>query len=185
MFWKSSKCKNCDTNIKFEWKWCPSCGFSLKKRDIFVDVERDIHRMEKELDMKIPTFMLKPGMHAKGIGITISSNNNSPPKIQVTPLGNRQHKHIHEKHVHRPVRIAKYTEEPEARIEKKNNVQIINLNLPDVKSVDDIEIRKFSQSIEVRAFAGDKGYFKLIPIPSNSTINNEFKDGVLKIQVAK
>ena len=59
------------------------------------------------------------------------------------------------------------------------------MDIPDVKSLDDIEVKQLQQSIEIKAYAGDKAYFKLIPIPSNATVNNEFKDGILKIEIEK
>ena len=83
------------------------------------------------------------------------------------------------------VRVPKVTEEPEAEIKSSGNKQIISIKLPDVKE-EDIEIKKLEQSMEIKAFAGDKAYFKLIPLPSNATIvKKEFKNGVLKIEVEK
>lgn len=92
---------------------------------------------------------------------------------------------MHHHHEHKNVRTPRITEEPETKIQKSQNRQTITLNLPDVKNLDDIEIKQLHQSIEIKAFAGDKAYFKLIPIPSDATVNNEFKDGVLKIEVVK
>ncbi len=116
------------------------------------------------------------------MSITITSDNVSPPKIDVRPYGeNKHHHHVEEK----PVRTVKTTEEPKTKVQRVKNKQIITMDIPDVKGLEDIEITQLHQSIEIKAFAGDKAYFKLIPIPSHATVNNEFKDGVLKIEVEK
>ena len=137
-------------------------------------------------DVPKPQFRqskVKPPLKAKGVSIIITADNVSPPKINVQTYGNQ--KHVHHHHHEKPVRIPKTTEEPEMKIHRSQNKQIITLNLPDVKNLEDIEIKQLHQSIEIKAFAGDKAYFKLIPIPSNASVNNEFKDGVLKIEVVK
>ncbi len=156
----------------------------MKKQDIPQEMNKEFRQVDKMLE-KFPKFVLGSPLKAKGISITITADNTSPPKINVQTYG--EHKHLHHEHGHdeRPIRISKVTEEPETKIHKLQNRQIITLNLPDVKSLDDIEMKQLSQSIEIKAFAGDKAYFKLIPIPSNAMVNNEFKDGVLKIEVVK
>jgi HSP20 family molecular chaperone IbpA len=91
-----------------------------------------------------------------------------------------------EEEVEKKVRIPKVTEEPEAEIKNLGNKQIISIKLPDVKSKEDIEVKKLEQSMEIKAFAGDKAYFKLIPLPANASIvKKEFKNGVLKIEVER
>lgn len=185
MFW-IRKCRNCDNKIDVKWSFCPSCGSPLKEvkgRDIFKQVDKEFKQIDHIMEMKLPRFMLKP-LNAKGVSITITSDNASSPRIDMHTYGGQKHQHNHH-HEDKPVRIAKTTEEPEAKVSRTDNKEVIKLNLPDVKSLEDIEIRQLNQSIEIKAFAGDKTYFKLIPVPSNATVNNEFKDGVLKIEVMK
>lgn len=186
MFWEK-KCKNCNAKIDRNWIFCPSCGNTLKEvksKDIFQEVDKEFRQIDQMLEMKVPKFMLKPPLKAKGVSIIITADNTSPPKINVQTYG--EHKHdIHHHHEKKPVRIPKTTEEPDTKIQRIQNKQIITLNLPDVKSLEDIELKQLDQSIEIKAFAGDKAYFKLIPIPLNAMVNNEFKDGVLKIEIVK
>ncbi|MEM7827630.1 MAG: zinc ribbon domain-containing protein, partial [Candidatus Aenigmatarchaeota archaeon] len=184
MFW-DKKCKNCGNKVDRKWIFCPYCSSPLKEikeKDIFQEVDKEFRQIDKMVEAKIPKFILKPPLKAKGFGITITMDNISPPKINVRTYGEPKH---HSKYEEKPVRVPKVTEEPETKIQRIQNKQIITLNLPDVKNLDDIEIRQLQQSIEIKAFAGDKAYFKLIPVPSNATINNEFKDGVLKIEIVK
>lgn len=185
MFW-DKKCNNCDIKIKPEWEFCPNCGTTLKdirSKDVFQEVEKEFKQIDKVLEMKVPKFMLKPPLKNKGVSIIITADNITPPKINVQTYGGQNQ--IHHHHEHKTVRVPKTTEEPETKIQKNQNKQTITLNLPDVKNLEDIEIKQLHQSIEIKAFAGDKAYFKLIPIPSHATVNNEFKDGVLKIEVLK
>ncbi len=190
MFWEK-RCKNCDSKVKGEWIFCPNCATPLKEvrgKDIFQEVDKEFKQIDKMLEMKVPKFMLRPPLKAKGVSIIITADNVSPPKINVQTYGNQKHmhhQHEHMRHEEKPARIPKTTEEPETKIQRSQNKQIITLNLPDVKNLEDIEINQLQQSIEIKAFAGDKAYFKLIPVPLNATVNNEFKDGVLKIEVVK
>lgn len=164
--------------------FCPSCGNSLKhpkNNQFFKEADKEFEQAEKMFE--IPKFMMKP-LLKKGINITITSDNISPPRIEVTSSGGHKHMQNH-KHESRPARVAKSTAEPETTVQEFEDRKVVTLNLPDVKDLSDIEITQLNQSIEVKAFAGDKAYFKLIPIPSNATVNNEFKDGVLKIEVVK
>ena len=185
MFW-DKKCKSCGEKVKADWVICPYCTSPLKEiktKDVFQEVDKEFREIDKMMEMKVPRFMLKPPLKAKGVSITITSDNTSPPKINVQAYG--QPKHVHHHYDQKPLRVPKVTEEPETKIQKSQNKQIITLNLPDVKSLEDIEFKQLSQSIEIKAFAGDKAYFKLIPIPTNASVNNEFKDGVLKIEIMK
>lgn len=188
MFW-DRRCKNCSSKIKPEWVFCPDCGFALKEvknKDVFQEIDKEFRQIDKMLELKVPKFMIRPPIRGKGVSITITADNMSPPKIDVQTYGGHKHIHHHEpKRQEIPVRIPKTTEEPETSIQKVQNKQIITLNLPDVKSLGDIEIKQLSQSIEIKAFAGDKAYFKLIPVPANASVNNEFKDGILKIEIVK
>ena len=186
MFWEK-RCKSCSSKTDKDWVFCPNCGNTLKEvknKDIFQEVDKEFQQIDKMIEMKIPKFLVRSPMKAKGVSIIITSDNVSAPKINVQTFGEQkpvQHHH----HEQRPVRVAKTTEEPETKIQKTQSKQIITVNLPDVKNLEDIEMKQLSQSIEIKAFAGDKAYFKLIPIPSNAMVNNEFKDGILKIEVSK
>lgn len=184
MFWSKKKCDSCKEKISHEWNYCPNCGISLRENnDILRTVEKDFKKTDKIFNTKIPKFLVRHPLQSKGISITITSDNFSQPKIEVRT--SRDFKIHEDKHVKKPPRIPKETKEPETKVERIANKQVITLNLPDVKSLDDIEIKKLHQSIEVKAFAGDKAYFKLIPIPSHALVNREFKNGVLRLEVEK
>lgn len=172
---EKKKCQACGEKVRDDWQYCPYCGEPLKKlRETFFE---DIEKEFKKLDASFPKVFMKP---LKGITITISSGR--PIEIKTRKI---EPKKVEPK-IKKPLRIPKVTEEPETKIERFGNKQIIQVKLPEVKSQDDIEIDVLEQSIEIRAFAGDKEYFKVIPIPSDAEISKkEFKNNVLKLEVIR
>ncbi len=175
MLFSKKKCENCGEKVDVKWDYCPHCGEELvKKREkIFDDIDKEFESVDKMMGFK----------PIKGISIMISGGTGMGPKIAVSPDYRKPEMAI-QKAKEKPVRIPKITEEPETKIEKIGNKQVIKIKLPGVK-MEDIEIKRLEQSIEVKAFAGDKAYFKLIPIPSNASINRSFEENMLKIEVQK
>ncbi len=72
--------------------------------------------------------------------------------------------------------------EPSTSIRRLANKVIYELDIPGVKSINDISITKLENSIEIKAFAGNKAYSKLIPINLPIT-NYELSDGKLTIEL--
>lgn len=74
--------------------------------------------------------------------------------------------------------------EPETETTWAGDHLIVDLNLPGVKGMEDISIKKLEESIEVRAFAGNKGYFKILSIPKEAKlVDKDFKSNRLKIKL--
>ncbi|MEM5791015.1 MAG: zinc ribbon domain-containing protein [Candidatus Aenigmatarchaeota archaeon] len=203
MFRKKIKCPSCKEEIEERWNYCPYCGEELREelgffgKGLIEDVEKEIERMDKEFSkfLEIPKIRFKPSVG--GISITIHSATGKSPKVEVKTFGEYKNlepeikkrfgvkEPIREVEEKKPVKVPRITEEPEAEIKNLGNRQIISVKLPDVKEKD-IEIRKLEQSIEIKAIAGDKAYFKLIPISSDAEIvGKEFKNGVLKIDIER
>lgn len=150
---------------------------------------------------KFPKIDMKSPSRSGGVNITIRSGTGMEPKIDVKTTG--EYKKL-EPDIKRKLGIRKgvseveeepekvkprrkppkITEEPETNIKRKGNKISIKIKLPDVKDSKDIEIRKLKQSLEVKAFAGDKAYFKLIPVNPNLQIyDRNFEDGILNIEI--
>lgn len=190
MFWKK-KCKNCGEEIKDKWDFCSHCGINLKGNaigSIFKDVNKEFQNIEKEFRMSanFPKAWVKSPIK-NGVSIRITSGTGMQPKVEVRGIDGFKNVETAPKDRiidEKPVRIPKIVEEPETKVQKLNNRHIITINLPNVKE-EDVIVKQLEQSIEVKAYSGDKGYFKLIPIPSNAGINKEFKNGILKIEVVR
>ncbi|MEM5878185.1 MAG: zinc ribbon domain-containing protein [Candidatus Aenigmatarchaeota archaeon] len=189
MIWKKKQCKFCGYSLKNDWSFCPSCGRPVRDLDLFEkmfnDIESEFERIDKELKNR-------PKLNVRGgeIHITVQSGTGIEPRVEVRTSGD--YKNL-EPQIKRKLGIGesikntfkkpKKTEEPETKISKEQGMTKITINLPGIKSEDQIEVKQFEQSIEIKAFAKDKTYFKLIPIKSNSIIDKKFKDGVLEIQI--
>jgi len=212
---EKKKCPNCGEKIKDEWNFCPYCGEEFLKKakvkesplmpfgeDIFEEIEKEFERMDKMFGLpsfKLSSFKSKPFVRGGGISITIRSGTGMEPKIEIKTSG--EFKKIEpelkkklgikppveevEEEV-KPRKMPKVTEEPETEVKNLGEKQVILIKLPGVKSESDIEIKKLEQSLEVKAFAGEKAYFTLLPIPKGSSIvDKKFKDGVLNIEIKR
>ena len=203
------KCKNCRKEVKKEWRYCPYCGEEIEEEefDLFSPFKSlfNISRVDKELeeiDKKFSSFRepFDSNVRGGGISIVIRSGTGMQPKVSIKTSGD--FKQIEpelkrkfgvsegieevEEEEKRIRKVPRVTEEPEAEIKRLGDTIMIEIKLPDVKSSKDIEIRKLAQSIEIKAFAKDKAYFKLIPIPENSSISNRsFENGILRIELQR
>jgi HSP20 family molecular chaperone IbpA len=208
---RKKKCPRCEKEVKEDWEFCPYCGYSLKEKyreerffEEFEDFDRIVEKMEREFEemFKIPTFRMprikisSPG--CSGISITIHSGTGMKPKVEVKTYG--EYKKL-EPEIKRRLGVKvpieeveeekeigynppKTTEEPEAKVSREGNKTIIEIKLPDVEKEEDINVKKLEQSIEIRARAKDKLYFKLLPI-TGEIVGKSFKDGVLKIEIER
>ena len=80
-------------------------------------------------------------------------------------------------------RTPKITEEPKADVRKTGGKILVDIHLPEVKSENDIQIRPLENSIEVKAFSGDKAYFKIITKPAGSAVARKpFSRGILRLE---
>jgi HSP20 family molecular chaperone IbpA len=82
----------------------------------------------------------------------------------------------------RPVKEPSVTEEPETRISKTPEGLVVEMELPGVKSEDQIETKNLESSIEVKAVVGDKAYFKIITKPAEYTLTGRsFRNGIFRL----
>ncbi len=77
----------------------------------------------------------------------------------------------------------KYCEEPKADVKKEGSRVVVDLDLPGVGSDSDIEIKELENSIEVRAMAGDKAFFKILTKPAGVSLREkQFGSGKLHLE---
>ncbi len=75
-------------------------------------------------------------------------------------------------------------EEPRCTTKWTGDHLLVDLDLPGVTKSDDVEVRKLGESIEVRAFAGGKGYFKILGIPADAQlVSRRFRKGRLSLKI--
>jgi len=60
---------------------------------------------------------------------------------------------------------------------------IVDIKLPEVKSEENIDVKELSSSVEVKAAAGEKAYFKIITKPENFRLTQKsFSNGTLHLE---
>jgi HSP20 family molecular chaperone IbpA len=209
MFFKrGKKCASCDGEVSSDWSYCPSCGEPLKQPkqervvplfagfdDIFKQMDGQMAEMGKMFgqSFKMPKVVMRPG----GMSITIVSGSDQKPKVSVQTFGNAKKMEPQIKQqlgVDRTVQEVekkpkilpktKTTEEPEMKMKKDDENTIYTISLPGVEKKN-IEIRRLPNSIEVRAVAGNKLFFKLFEAPQNlSIMDKKFENGKLTLVLA-
>jgi len=79
----------------------------------------------------------------------------------------------------------RYTEEPRTTVRRVNSRVFVDIEIPGVNSLRDVNIMELSSSIEVRAIAGTKAYFKILTIPEQFRLDKqEFYKGRLHLEFA-
>lgn len=77
----------------------------------------------------------------------------------------------------------KQTEEPKTEVKRLESKVIVNMEIPGVRSDNDIEIKELENSIEVKALAGDKAYFKILTKPEQfKLVSKKFSKGRLRLE---
>jgi len=127
-------------------------------------------------------------MKRSGIKIDISTSGNQPPRIRIGRIGEipkeKQNKIVLPVFSPEKLKIFLSTprEEPKADVRRFSKRVIYEIELPGVKSAEDISMTKLESSIEIRAVSKGKSYLKIIPINFQIT-NYEFSDERLTIEL--
>ncbi|MCX8193891.1 MAG: zinc ribbon domain-containing protein [Candidatus Pacearchaeota archaeon] len=143
---------------------------------------KDINKQFQEYDEMLATEKIKPEQ-VSGISISIKQGPEGEPIVQVKQFGNKQSekeeipvKTIKEKNNLKEPSKLKISEaeasklaklprqEPETKVRRLSDKIVYEILLPGVKNEKDIIINKLQNSIEIKAFAKEKAYFKLIPL---------------------
>ncbi len=179
------KCKSCKKDLDGEqWKYCPHCGEEQAKKPIYSlgmqDVtDRMLSGIQRILMRKLFTTL------AQAIRQSESANSDGSFRVKITSSKRPAAQATKQATVQAPDMttankrpVPKETIEPKADITKLPGKLKINIPLPGIGCMDDIDILKFENSCEIRAYTGDKLYFKIIQTPQNlnlyeKNLNNE------------
>ncbi len=170
-------CESCNAELDKKWNYCPYCGFMVKENITLFDyLNQQIKHLTKRMEDEAINFedLGLPKNITISIHTNLNKNNFGIDRIRKVEKTKE------------PKKMPDNTIEPEANVKNYNGLIIVTLNLPGVKSEDDIDINIFSNSVEIRAVTKDKGYFKIIKIPTNYTlVHREFENGELKLQFSE
>src|SRR3989338_10844011 len=143
---------------------------------LFNSLIKNLNNQFKELEIQTRSQQKKPEIKKGGISISISTSGNRPPEIKVTSFGNVPEFKQKEKRMEEKTKVLKLPlsdskkfsgmpkKEPETNIRRLSNKVVYEINMPGVKSIEDISIIQLENSIEIKAFAKDKVFHKIIPI---------------------
>ena len=150
-------------------------GFNHLFNSLMKGMNAQFKELEKQT--KSPTQSQKgPEVKKGGISISISTSGNRPPEIKVTSFGNVPEFKEREKQIENKVKALKLPssdgkkfsgipkKEPETNIRRLSNRVVYEINMPGVKSIEDVSIIQLENSIEIKALAKDKVFHKIIPI---------------------
>lgn len=151
---------------------------------LFKQVEKQIRDIDQ--DMKMPKEKMKD---MSGISISISMDQGKKPDIRINRLGNMQ-EILKEKKIpkqklsdEKAKKLAKLPKkEAKTEVRRLSNKIIYELEFPGVRSLKDVVINKLENSIEIKAFAKDTVYFKLLPL-NLPILNYKLKDEKLILEL--
>ena len=192
MFSKKS-CKKCGEKISSKHNFCPECGNPLKQRNkkdygmlgkndnIFEEgnmqnffgggiMNKMLNSAMKMLEKEMQKDMKDLNSPRTNFELFINGKRISPDKIKVTkkPI---QKKEIKKQKINIPLSnenkekfLKLPKKEPTTSIKRLSNKIIYELNIPEVKSIEDISIVQLQNSIEVKGVAKKTAYEKIISI---------------------
>jgi len=170
---------------------------------VFKKLVKEMDKQFKELDRELGKDKIKrinetenPPIRKGGISINISSGDGSPV-IKVRSFGNIPKFKEMEKQIKDPKKetpkisekkakeLAKLPrEEATSKVRRLSGRVIYEIELPEVKNIKDIVINQLENSIEIKAFAKNKAYFKFLPV-SLPLLKYAFSKGKLTLELGE
>ncbi len=162
-------------------------GFNAIFNSLMKNLSREF---EEQLKGNIPQGQPK-NLKKDGISISISTFGNGAPKIKVSPMGNQRIESEKtaekiKKNNFTKEKIKKFSElkreEPKTNIRRLSNKLVYEIEMPGVKTIEDVSISQLENSIEIKAIGEKKAYAKIIPI--NLPIKNyDLSEGKLILEL--
>ncbi len=164
-------------------------GFNTIFRKLMGEMDKQFRELDKELGKEKLRKIEKPSenlLREGGISINISGGE-GVPVIKVRSFGNipefremeeqikpdynnykekeRKTKIKHSISEEKAKELAKLPrQEAESKVRRLSGKIIYEIELPGVKNIKDVIVNQLENSIEVKAFAKDKAYFKFLPV---------------------
>ena len=188
----------------------PSRAFNFS--GILQRMRKEMEGMTREMDQAFekdieafdisPYFRKSDRPKGSGFSVRIISGTGMEPKVNITTFGDVDREKIREqvekqlgyrqreKPVGAPARqkpasrlpVPKATEEPKTEVKKLDSRVVVDMELPGIKERD-IEVNELEASVEVKAMAGDKAFFKILTKPEEfSIVEKKFEKGRLHLE---
>lgn len=144
---------------------------------LFNSLVKNLNNQFQNLDQETKKSFKEPKVRKGGISIRIATSGDKPPEINVKSFGNlpefQEQKEQTEK-ISKNLKGLPSTnskkfaglpkKEPTTEIRRLSNRVVYEIKMPGVKSIKDISIIQLENSIEIKALAKDKVFYKIIPI---------------------
>jgi HSP20 family molecular chaperone IbpA/ribosomal protein L37E len=154
-------------------------GFNLIFNSLIKNLDRQFKNLDREINKEGQERKANKKVRKEGISISISSFGNRPPEIRMQSFGNSsrfKQKEQDAKNQVKEIHLVNFSndnlkkfsklprEEPSTNIRRFSDRVVYELKMPGVKSTKDVSITSLENSLEIKAVAKNKSYFKLIPI---------------------
>ena len=162
-------CKNCRYPLDKNWHYCPNCGMEVEKwhDKLSFGLDDIINQVMKDLQNLLIKGIFK--IDVKPLPDNFTPAQNISSRVEVNE--NKRHNAI----THNFLRNVKEVIEPEANVVKGEDFTEVEMEVKEVKSLDDVYIVLYDNSAEIRAYTHDnkKMYFKVVEIPPYAEITDK------------
>ena len=163
---------------------------------LFNSLIKNLNKQMKDIDQEKGNKSKEQKVSKKsgGISISISTSGGRLPQIKVRSFGNVPEFKRRENQIKDETKTIKLPNpdskkfsgfpktEPKTDIRRFSNRVVYEIKMPGVKSPEDISIIQLENSIEIKALAGKKVFYKIIPI--NLPISNyNLSNGTLTLEL--
>lgn len=197
-------CKGCKEKVSTKYRFCPSCGGKIdgyREEDWGVLGREDIVEEEKLMDHFFTGFSGKMLNNMLGNAMKMlekeMKNMEKTPKSNFRLMINGKEIQINrQKKPREPARriikrefgkeqLKKILElpkkEPKTSLKRFGDKIIYELEMPEVKSLNDVFINNLENGIEIKAIGESEIYFKTIPL-NMQIVNHELSEGKLILE---
>ena len=192
-----------------EWSFCPKCGKKNRNRedneimdfsDIFRDMKKELDRMSNKFEKNFEVFDMRPyfsqPVRGKGFTIKITTRSNEKPDVSIQTFGDIDPMKV-QQNISKCINCEppknrvdntnepppKITEEPATNIRRMGESVVMEVRLPGVSEMKDVKVHDLESSVEVRARAGDKAYFKILTKPEAfKLVDKKFSNELLFLE---
>jgi HSP20 family molecular chaperone IbpA len=152
-------CGYCGTHLSDKWRYCPYCGRKINgEPDPFEVFFRSSIRGFK---IHISSAEKKPKPRVSQFGVV-------RVPIDEPDKADKSHK--------RRARTIQRVVEPEGMVQHIGQHTLIRVKLPGIRE-EDVDVRKLSESVEIKAHKENETYFKQFQIPLTAKIISKHMEG--------
>ncbi len=144
-------CDNCESELRKNWKFCPTCGAEIIHEDIFISLGNVLKSITKEIE----------------------SFEEPKKPFNYSVLEEPLETGIREKRSHAPRKNNVNIKEPKVGIKNLGNRIIFELKLPGADP-EEVQLTELDESFEVKAHANDTSYFKIITVPQGFSLSDQY-----------